>query len=511
MASPQGRRLSARRGSSSAPDPFARHMSNGGQASSNSILTLFKVPAAVEPSNGHASRKRASSDMSNNRLSFAHSSFERARPGQRSPTSTSPTSSPRIRAHSGSRERPHSLSSSSKPSLSPDQLYELVKNNKNFRSRPQSPRLETASFTALAEHVYLPFVDRPAEIASLISTSPTARLFALLAQTFPKLTAPVDDRDPTTWGYKKLHHYLTSASRETDPDPTFVANVRRCILPHSELIWERIKGALGVPPELDYDDAGEISSDDGMRALGHWDGWDSAWDSPVHERRSYFPSAGEDTVSPTPQGTSSPTGPVTITTQAASPPLEDEPMDGSDEEVDTSLTVETLVASGSPTPISPRSPGLGLISEADEEEFAEAAESSPPAEEPIAGLRFRTASPMHKVHSPARMSSSVLSSLPSTFSDTSVSSMSDFGRSISPSHSLSRSPGSAMSHSPETPPQSIGKRLGHRSSFGSFASIHSLSVSDRGSVGGEGGYGGLERKAPLFVSSFAGMGARRRG
>ena len=60
--------------------------------------------------------------------------------------------------------------------------------------------------------------------------------------------------DPATWDYKKLHHYLTTATRETDPDPTFVANIRKCILPRSELIWERIKGALGVPPELDHDE-----------------------------------------------------------------------------------------------------------------------------------------------------------------------------------------------------------------------------------------------------------------
>ncbi|KAL1662074.1 hypothetical protein GGF50DRAFT_104567 [Schizophyllum commune] len=513
MSSPNGRHLSARRGSNSAPDPFARHLSNAGQAPSNSILTLVKVPAQLEPTNGHAHRKRASSDMSNSRVSFAHSSFERARPGQRTPSS--PTSSPRMRANSGSRERTHSLSLSSRPNLTPDQLYDLVKHNKHFRSRPQSNAtempLEPATFTPLADSVYLPFVDRPAEIAALVSTPPTARLFALLAQTFPKATDTVEDRDPATWDYKKLHHYLTTATRETDPDPTFVANIRKCILPRSELIWERIKGALGVPPELDHDDpaeASDLSSDEGMKARGHWEGWDTAWDSPVVERKQYF--AAGDAVSPTPQG-ASPGALVTITTQAASPLVEDGFTSSSDDELDSSLTVETLVASGSPTPISPRSPGLGLITEADEEELNEAADASPPAQEPIAGLRFRTNS-SNAPTSPARMSSSILSSLPSTFSDTSVSSLSDgLGRSFTSTHSLSRSPGSALSYSPETPPPSIGKRLGHRSSFGSFASIHSISLSDRGSIGGDGGYGGLERKAPLFVSSFAGMGARRRG
>ncbi|KAF8473620.1 hypothetical protein DFH94DRAFT_135852 [Russula ochroleuca] len=34
----------------------------------------------------------------------------------------------------------------------------------------------------------------------------------------------------------------------------WVGLIRRCVLYHSELIWERIKGALGAPPELDPDD-----------------------------------------------------------------------------------------------------------------------------------------------------------------------------------------------------------------------------------------------------------------
>ena len=33
----------------------------------------------------------------------------------------------------------------------------------------------------------------------------------------------------------------------------WIRKIRRCVMTHSELIWERIKGALGVPPELDVD------------------------------------------------------------------------------------------------------------------------------------------------------------------------------------------------------------------------------------------------------------------
>jgi hypothetical protein len=36
-------------------------------------------------------------------------------------------------------------------------------------------------------------------------------------------------------------------------DTLWVRNARKCVLSHSELIWERLKGALGVPPELEVD------------------------------------------------------------------------------------------------------------------------------------------------------------------------------------------------------------------------------------------------------------------
>ncbi|KAJ3484326.1 hypothetical protein NLJ89_g11989 [Agrocybe chaxingu] len=64
----------------------------------------------------------------------------------------------------------------------------------------------------------------------------------------------------------------------------------------SELIWERIKGALGIPPELDVDydflnddesspDTSDISDDEGKGARGHWSDWDATMDSPVYARK----------------------------------------------------------------------------------------------------------------------------------------------------------------------------------------------------------------------------------
>jgi hypothetical protein len=46
---------------------------------------------------------------------------------------------------------------------------------------------------------------------------------------------------------------MKRVDRDTAPDEVWVGLIRRCVLFHSELIWERIKGALGAPPELDPD------------------------------------------------------------------------------------------------------------------------------------------------------------------------------------------------------------------------------------------------------------------
>lgn len=79
---------------------------------------------------------------------------------------------------------------------------------------------------------------------------------------------------------------------------------------HSELIWERVKGALGVPPELDVDqphefdfpsaistssiDTDELSDDHGRAPRGHWEDWDAVVDSPVSDIRHPFVHAHHD-------------------------------------------------------------------------------------------------------------------------------------------------------------------------------------------------------------------------
>jgi hypothetical protein len=321
------RRLSARRGSVSASDPFGQHASlnHDSNRSSSSTLTIVRV---LDPSSqasgttgtgsssvnlsdpptpvlhrrslrhpGGTTPSSTSADGATGRLSFAFSSFApnsstlsssstpapavTSTPGRRA---TSPSTSPRLRSSSPSQfSRRLSSSGSSpfaKPNLTPDQLVELARQSTNPRYVPSSPAITPstphppalpspggsvagemtapATFTPLPDDVYLPFVDRPAEVAQLLSTPPTARLFSLLAQTFPRKQGPENpdptfSTDPATWTFGTLRVWLTTVDRQIANDALWVRNARKCVLSHSELIWERLKGALGVPPELEVD------------------------------------------------------------------------------------------------------------------------------------------------------------------------------------------------------------------------------------------------------------------
>ncbi|TFY52469.1 hypothetical protein EVG20_g10537, partial [Dentipellis fragilis] len=192
-----------------------------------------------------------------------------------------PSSPTAFRSHSPtSGHRPtSSFSASSRPRLSPDQLVNLARQSTNPQATsspahsPYSPGIapppvlagtSPASFTPLPDEIYLPFIDRPSEVKTLFTGPPSGRLFTLLAQTMTGGDKVEEDAlfnsDPVHWSYPQLFYWLTQVDRDVAPDRVWVAHARCCVMSHSELIWERIKGALGVPPELDSDAAAE---DDG--------------------------------------------------------------------------------------------------------------------------------------------------------------------------------------------------------------------------------------------------------
>ncbi|KAJ3917818.1 hypothetical protein F5877DRAFT_67905 [Lentinula edodes] len=421
------RRLSSRRGSVSAQDPYAKHgeINLNPNRLSTSTLTIVKVvPSDIFSAfsnNNHGTislkdppgpgQRRPHRRIGNNdsgagprgrpeggagaegspRMSFAFSTFGPARPGTqsdrtgaRTPSPSSPSTSSRIRPSSPSGHRSSTSGyAAPKPKLTPEQLYDLahqathpthlpsMTSPLNQRWSPHftgSPRSSPSSgistgttpatFTPLHPSVYLPFIDRSAEVKALIESTPTRKLFALLKQTFPRQdslpptghlvvanpdpeskSSPSDSPtrsifsptpgvdipiDPTTWTYDSLIAFIVNTSRDQEPDTIWVAKIRRCILSHSELIWERVKGALGVPPELDVDfdldmemnadvfESSESESesdrdlqtpgstktprtedmeDGGMKGKGYWEGWDAIMDSPNNDRGSAPASA----------------------------------------------------------------------------------------------------------------------------------------------------------------------------------------------------------------------------
>jgi hypothetical protein len=293
------RRVQHRRGSTSAADPWGNHLElnmNPGRTTTCK-LTIVRVnptpPIQLDeqpPSPQHrrhigfsahsqnaAPRRHGSHGTGkggeNTRLSFASASF--APPGSSSgpgPRSGSPT-----HGHGHSLHR--RASAPPKPRLSADQLVSLAQQSCNPQSAPISPRTPGGSlaattgsghnsFTAIPDDVFLPFVDRADEVRALFtSPQPGARLLALLAQTFQPQSAsesPVTGEsvfatDPRQWSFAQLEYWVKKIDRDIAPDEVWVGLIRRCVLYRSELIWERIKGALGAPPELDPDDFEEDS------------------------------------------------------------------------------------------------------------------------------------------------------------------------------------------------------------------------------------------------------------
>lgn len=167
------RRVSTRRGSVSAYDPFAVHaeINENPNRTSSSTLTIVRVaqqqintqPITLSepPSSSALSQRRIprrhqqpgpgsstsppSDSIPGNRLSFAFSSFSSAGPAQGGPSSSassinrdrppSPSSSPRLRP-SSPRLGPTSPFPS-KPRLTPDQLVDLARQATNPRTLTQ--------------------------------------------------------------------------------------------------------------------------------------------------------------------------------------------------------------------------------------------------------------------------------------------------------------------------------------------------------------------------------------
>lgn len=277
---------------------------------------------------------------------------------------------------------------STKPRLAPEQVIELARSSTNPKSSPNvySPSIPASAsapnFTPLPDDVYLPFIERAVEVSALISTPPTAKLFTLLTQAFPLGARQPDDKvkladfaekDPKLWTRAQLEFWFRHVDRDVASDEEWAVKARACVHSHSELLWERIKGALGIPPELD------VSEEE----LGEGDanGLDPGLMSPVDVEHSADFSLGDHNPGNYPD---------VFDDDYDIPPLSIEPVFASD---------PNSSQSGDPQV------GLGDISEAAEEEAENADEeqdisSLQKQEEVVQGLRISTSfsSPAPHLH-----------------------------------------------------------------------------------------------------------------
>lgn len=128
---------------------------------------------------------------------------------------------------------------------SPNQIYDLAKH------LPSCASGDPASFTELASEVLLPFIDRPAEIKDLICFSANAKLMALLSRTFPPEPEEHGHQlPPESWTYTDVVEWLSQITRDDVNDAAWVATLRKAVIYRSEVLWERMKSMLGIPPGL---------------------------------------------------------------------------------------------------------------------------------------------------------------------------------------------------------------------------------------------------------------------
>ncbi|KAG8850588.1 hypothetical protein FRB96_009679 [Tulasnella sp. 330] len=254
----QARRLSQRRGSMAAPDPFLQHeVSN--LVSSSSRITIVRVPSGKDstpPSPGthprdsfskgsdrdpgsvsrrsswgsakSGSSEPGSAGRGRGRMTFAFSSFTPIDPPsstvERGNASTSGPPSPvSFKSKNG-----HSLAQATPlraAALTPQQLYEVAQQATHpGKNNPISPiygygglplpantsqqdgGIQPAPFVPLPSEVFLPFIQRPQEVCQLLATPQTGRLFALLASTFPQESGTgANSRPSSSMGIRPQH------------------------------------------------------------------------------------------------------------------------------------------------------------------------------------------------------------------------------------------------------------------------------------------------------------------
>ncbi|GJJ08519.1 hypothetical protein Clacol_002737 [Clathrus columnatus] len=216
-------KLKLHRGSISSASVPNDHQSTQRSRHARSRLTIIPLPSSPTPSPQRPSR-----------TSFSASSFSR-------------------------QELIPELPAYSRP-LNPQQVYDLAISSLHLPDRDAiegttaststapirkscSQSTPKPTFIPVTRDLYLPFVDRPSEVASLFQHSTNNSLLKLIEIAFSDQKQLSDFR-----------HSVFEISREEADDKTWISTIRAILKPRSEILWTRLKAILGVPPELDEDD-----------------------------------------------------------------------------------------------------------------------------------------------------------------------------------------------------------------------------------------------------------------
>ncbi|TFY66867.1 hypothetical protein EVG20_g4230 [Dentipellis fragilis] len=261
---------------------------------------------SLDPPSSPNYRRTSQNDPVANRLSFASSSFCPDRTPSSPQQSLSSVGRRRSSLIGSPRGRP--------PPLTPREVYNLAHYNLAHSPVPAKtspiedldviprlspsalsvtgtqypadrPKVEQPHIVPIPDSQFLPFIDRPTEVAAFLSTEPTNRLMALLQHAFPPdlrlkpsraddqspiaptspaafapafqsalqrskgQTASREFGDPEKWSYETLLEWMCCVPREQANDLTWVLAVRRCVMAHNEQICVSLLSALGVPLE----------------------------------------------------------------------------------------------------------------------------------------------------------------------------------------------------------------------------------------------------------------------
>ncbi|KLO12736.1 hypothetical protein SCHPADRAFT_941012 [Schizopora paradoxa] len=136
------------------------------------------------------------------------------------------------------------------------------------------------SFVPLPPDVLLPFASRASEVSDLFSQGANAKLLGLLSHILPSASdeassstpilpssIPLASKLPEDWTFADLKFWLFQVDRTDVADALWVRTLRRAILTHSEVLWERVKAVLGAPFDLDAVTVSPSSFEGGRSAL----------------------------------------------------------------------------------------------------------------------------------------------------------------------------------------------------------------------------------------------------